>query len=400
MTFLGLTAAWSLQILAIGAAAEACAPLVRRVHPKLRAWFWSIALLLTVAAPWLLSSSAGIAPPQADRLFVVSAAAVSRTVSAVTPSWQDTLFIIWLAVAALLIARLAHGLHRLAAITRDSRPVAMPERPHLRVRENSLIASPAASFIGSVVLVPSTFRELPEAWKNAALEHETIHLNRGHGLLLAIEEALLALFWFHPMMFRLVSRVRDSREEMVDAETIEAVGGSEGYRDMLVSLASRMTIPAPAVSGTTALSARIESLITLEKSPMTTPSRLRLIIPGLVLITAAALASTAAPIAGPQDKAKVDAKKEGPPRKVVSKVNPEYPQALKEKKLSGVVQVTVVIDKDGKVTSAKGTRSGDNPELVKVAIDAVRQWRYEPGEGSATMTHTFQFKLDDEKEKE
>jgi TonB family protein len=400
MTFLGLAAAWSLQILAIGAAAEACSPVVQKLHPRLRAWFWSAALLLSLSAPWLLSPSSGIAPAQSDGLFVVSSAVVARTVSAITPSFQDALFAVWLVVAAVLVARLGRGLHRLAVITRDSKPVAMPERPDLRVRENTVIASPAASFLGSVVLVPSTFKDLPKAWKNAALEHEAIHLSRGHGLLLALEETLLALFWFHPMMFRLVSRVRDSREEMVDAATIEAVGGSEGYREMLVSLASRMTIPAPAVSGTTALSARIESLITLEKTPMTPNSRLRLLIPGLVLVTTAALASTAAPIAGPQDKTKVDARKEGaPPRKVVSKVNPEYPPALKEKKVAGVVQVTVVIDKDGVVTSAKGSRPGDNPELVKVAIDAVRQWRYEPGQGSATMTHTFQFKLDDDKEK-
>lgn len=391
---LDFATAWSLQVLLIGLGAEACAPLLRPAHPRVRARFWLATLLLCLASPWLLSGAPSAALTSQGGIFLVTSAAVDRALSTVAPSWQTAIFALWAAGALIQLVRLGRGLKRLAAITRQARPVEIKGSPRLRVRESGSIQSPAASFLGRVILVPRSFADLPDSWRRAALHHETIHLDRGHGLWLLLEEGLLAWFWFHPMVARLVRRVRDSREEMVDAETIESVGDSRDYRDMLIGLAARIRIPAPAVSGTTALGARIESLIALEENPMPVTSTPRLLAAGFALLCTVALASAAVPIGtgaqgAPTDDTKAAAKA---PRKVISKVNPVYPAALKETMVEGVVQIVVVVDSTGAFARATA-RPEDNPELVKVAIDALRQWRWEPGEGSIQMTHTIQFRL-------
>ncbi len=127
-------------------------------------------------------------------------------------------------------------------------------------------------------------------------------------------------------------------------------------------------------------------------------SRLRLIIPGLALLSTAALVAHAAPLqtSGGATAETEKAKAAQPPRKVISRVNPVYPAALKEKKIAGLVQVAITVDASGAVTNAIA-RPDDNPELAKAAIDAIKQWRFEPGSGNVKMTHTIQFRLDSDK---
>lgn len=62
--------------------------------------------------------------------------------------------------------------------------------------------------------------------------------------------------------------------------------------------------------------------------------------------------------------------------RLVSSVEPFYPDAARMSKLTGVVEVDIVIGDTGKVTSAKAV-SG-HPIFRRTAEDAVRQWRFEP----------------------
>lgn len=58
-------------------------------------------------------------------------------------------------------------------------------------------------------------------------------------------------------------------------------------------------------------------------------------------------------------------------RYAINLVKPEYPQELKERRLSGAVQVQVIIDEDGKLISA--TAVAGNQELRKYAVEAVKK---------------------------
>jgi periplasmic protein TonB len=57
---------------------------------------------------------------------------------------------------------------------------------------------------------------------------------------------------------------------------------------------------------------------------------------------------------------------------------PVYPAEMRGKKVEGVVSVIFVVDASGKVTSAK-VEKASHPAFEKPALDAVRQWRFEPG---------------------
>jgi TonB family protein len=76
-------------------------------------------------------------------------------------------------------------------------------------------------------------------------------------------------------------------------------------------------------------------------------------------------------------------------RKVVVRVEPEYPQTLKRLYIGGVVRVEVIISPNGVVE--KATLLGGNPVLGQSAMKAVKQWRYAPTGAPETLTVTLEF---------
>jgi TonB family protein len=64
-----------------------------------------------------------------------------------------------------------------------------------------------------------------------------------------------------------------------------------------------------------------------------------------------------------------------PPKKIVN-VPPVYPQEAQDAKVTGVVVVDMILDGDGSVHEAWVTQSV--PMLDQAALDAVRQWKFEP----------------------
>jgi TonB family protein len=62
--------------------------------------------------------------------------------------------------------------------------------------------------------------------------------------------------------------------------------------------------------------------------------------------------------------------------RLINRVEPVYPEEASKEKISGTVKLHVVIAKDGKIQQIQVV-SG-HPLLVQAAIDAVRQWQYQP----------------------
>lgn len=63
--------------------------------------------------------------------------------------------------------------------------------------------------------------------------------------------------------------------------------------------------------------------------------------------------------------------------RAVFQAAPSYPASLRSKKLEGVVSVLFIVDATGKVTTPRVEKSS-NPAFEKPAIDAIKQWRFEP----------------------
>ena len=76
-------------------------------------------------------------------------------------------------------------------------------------------------------------------------------------------------------------------------------------------------------------------------------------------------------------------------RAVKTRIAPVYPELARRMKISGTVMVQVTVDSEGKVTDAKAT-SG-NRLLAGAAEDAVRKWKFAPGDGVSVVNVEINF---------
>jgi TonB family protein len=76
-------------------------------------------------------------------------------------------------------------------------------------------------------------------------------------------------------------------------------------------------------------------------------------------------------------------------RKVRTKVEPKYPALASEMKISGRVKIEATISADGHVINTRVV--GGSPMLINAALDAIKQWRFEPASRESTETFEFEF---------
>jgi TonB family protein len=93
-------------------------------------------------------------------------------------------------------------------------------------------------------------------------------------------------------------------------------------------------------------------------------------------------------VAAPRDWAQ-DATSETGKRKVVSRVEPEYPQVARQMNIAGKVKIEATIAADGRLTST--TVIGGSPFLVNAALEALKKWRFEPASKESTEIFEFEF---------
>jgi len=85
-------------------------------------------------------------------------------------------------------------------------------------------------------------------------------------------------------------------------------------------------------------------------------------------------------------QAQQDSKSE---RKLVTRVEPDYPPVLRMRQIGGTVKLEVTITPGGNVESTKVL--GGNPILAESAVAAVKKWKYAPAEAATTTTVSLEF---------
>jgi TonB family protein len=76
-------------------------------------------------------------------------------------------------------------------------------------------------------------------------------------------------------------------------------------------------------------------------------------------------------------------------RKVIKQVTPVYSEIARRANLSGTVKVEVTIALNGAVKSAKLV--GGHPLLADSALEAVKNWKYEPAAAESVTIVVFNF---------
>lgn len=76
-------------------------------------------------------------------------------------------------------------------------------------------------------------------------------------------------------------------------------------------------------------------------------------------------------------------------RPVRTQVAAAYPVLARRSNIAGTVRLQVLVAPDGHVKSSKVI--GGNPVLVQAAMDAVKQWEFEPAKQDTTEVVQFKF---------
>ena len=72
----------------------------------------------------------------------------------------------------------------------------------------------------------------------------------------------------------------------------------------------------------------------------------------------------------------------------LSQVAPQYPPELRKAKIEGVVTLVFLLSEQGRVEDAR-VENSSRPEFEKPALEAIRKWRFRPGEKDGQPVRTF-----------
>ena len=220
---------------------------VLRLHPGVRHALWLLVFVRLCLPPMLTAQlpGAGVGLPV---LPPVAAATAAPDGAAHSLAW---LFAIWLAGAVALpiawwtTSRRALGrlrplgkadVARLAGLAAPLRQTAgLPPLP--RVFVDARADAPYVTGLRAARLVlPPDWPRWPARALSHALAHELMHLRRRDLWLEAAWMALVACYWFHPLVHVARRRAHDARELCCDAALARQLGGD--YRRAILDLAA------------------------------------------------------------------------------------------------------------------------------------------------------------------
>lgn len=413
-----VNAAWQIAVLFL--TAKALSGTVRRPAMQHRLWVGTLitaALLPACGGPsrawasklWLCLVRLLAAHPSSLRSSVIITSAPGEALGTLRLS-PAVLFIVLVFYGIVLLyfgVRLLHGFLETVRLRRQASPFSLLgearvgwERlrstfgiPHVTLALSAGVSGPVVLGMGRpVLLLPAAALATVEARDlHAALAHECAHLQR-NDFRKSLAYHLLALpIAFHPFTWFMLRGVAWSREMVCDEMAAEAVSGRPRYAHSLLRLAKAFAAPAQVrtfhaigFSDANSFERRVMSLTESRHREQGLRHTARIAAGALLALSvcssALAFRVNLAPVwqgAASQTAAPLTRVSGGVMAgNILAKVQPVYPQAAKEAKVSGSVVLHAIIGKDGAIENLS-VLSGPE-ELRASAFDAVRQWTYKP----------------------
>lgn len=250
----------------------------------IRYWLWFAASLKFLLPFWLLLSLGShlASFSTARSVGAMASTATSQTVlqlsqpfsESLTPTTSranhsdNTLAVAWcvwaLGCAGVMLIRY-RGWLRIRAAVRASSASGIPSTVEIRSTPG-LIEPGVAGFFRPILLLPIgiTERLTPDQFR-AVLAHELCHVRRRDNLTSAIHMIVEALFWFHPLVWWIGTRLVQERERACDEEVLR-LGSEPGvYAEGILNVCkSYLESPLRCVAGVTGsdLKKRIHTILT------------------------------------------------------------------------------------------------------------------------------------------
>src|SRR5688572_24069128 len=165
------------------------------------------------------------------------------------------LFGVWVAGTIAMTVVRFRTWRQIRAAIRTSSPwtVASPPMPAgVALRSTPGVMEPGVVGLWRpVILVPSGIEDdLTSRQLAAVLTHELCHIRRRDNTTAAVHMIAEAVFWFHPLVWWIGSRLLDERERACDQEVLRICGEPRTYAEGIVSVCRRyVESPLPCVSG-------------------------------------------------------------------------------------------------------------------------------------------------------
>src|SRR5581483_32225 len=205
---------------------------------------WLVAMLAILVVPFIASAGAS----------ELSGAASAPHLK-VSAQFLTCAFAVWAAISLFGTLRICAGVLRLRALRRCARELELSELP-LEARSilqefssrrdvricvsNEINAPTAVGFIRPAVLMPEwALSELSGEKLRSVLLHEVGHLRRWDDWTNLVQKVLRAIFFFHPAIWWIDSRLCLEREMACDDIVLAATNDAHAYAECLVSLAER-----------------------------------------------------------------------------------------------------------------------------------------------------------------
>jgi len=226
---------------------------LRKQNSGTRFAVWFLALLMVAALPLVGIGSQGktLAPGMAWGHL--------RPAITIPGSWALFAFFAWIFGALVAMGRLVGGLWHLRRLRRSCTAIAVADLdPSVRKTVESLgmdgpksfasksvtittseeVRVPAAIGFGepTIILPAWALRELPPEDLNVILLHEFAHLRRGDDWTNLIQKIVRGIFFFHPAVWWIESRLSVEREMACDDAVLAKTSNPHGYASCLVSL--------------------------------------------------------------------------------------------------------------------------------------------------------------------
>ena len=443
-TLLGNLVAYSAQVALLVVVGAGLAALVRVDAAGVRYVYWRGLLALCLILPWLpvrRSVVVTIADTVPIALLPSSSVSVGAQTAPVPAGVTDWVALLGWVIVAGVVLRLfwvGLGLWRLRRLSRAgiiAAPCFIHEEAQDLVRARAEIRYVSSGqpvtfgFRRPVVLLPEMLRAQPAQIQQLVLCHELFHVRRRDWIWVIAEEIVKAALWFHPAVLWLIARVRLAREEVVDELTVLATAQRRAYIEALLVFADTPSqAPAPAFARRRHLFRR---MVLISKETVMSSRRILVSVATMTAVIAAGawsavsvfplteivIAQGRAGAPSPPLPSVAGLSQVGAIERQAKPITPENPIPRRTFSVapqnpavdaSGVVVVSVrvVIDRQGRVAEARsagvGARGGRGatPEpvappseaFVKAAIDAVKQWQYDPpADGPIAFDVAFAF---------
>lgn len=323
-----------------------------------------------IAAP----ASASASPAQAPSQMVTYASTPGSR--ALLGNW---LLAAWIIGSAALAARWLLRWNVARRIVASATPAAFEAPLAVRVTANRIEPGVFGILRPTLLLPENIFQSLQPHQLQALVAHEAAHVDRRDNLTAALHSATAILFWFHPLVWWIGTRLVEERERACDEAVIRAGNDRHAYAHTILSVC-RLYLGAPIVSASGAsrghLQTRIEAIMDETISaPLSNIKR--------GLLAAAAAAVLVAPIAfGIVNPARAQAAAEAP-------ATPALRFAAVQIQRGDDSPQTVIVDQD-----AFSVRNATVSDLVRYAYGRGLPPKVSGGPGWLdTERYTIQAKL-------